>query len=386
METFDVVFEAGGAKGVAFIGALEVLLRSGHTTRRLLGTSAGAITATCLAAGYSHQEMLAVAREKHDDKPTFTTFLTPPALDDFPAEMRANSDFNKILQAAVDRALKAEAIDKSMKKLPILGQAAVRGMLGELNKPLSDALLRSRYFVHLFALTETGGLFKDDKFLDWLRDQLRKKHCPETVTFKAFHEKTGRDLSLVAADTSDRELLVLNHRTAPDCPVTAAVRMSMSIPFVWPEVIWRKEWGLYRGRSKAGNFFVDGSVLSNFPLRYLVEPANPDVRAVMGAPPKEKARNLGLLLDETKPVPDAGNAPEPDPTRLSQRVGRLVEAVTGSWDQEIINRFPEEICRIGAKGVNVLEFDMTEDRLETIVNSGRCAMTDYLQKRGLRFR
>ena len=46
MATFDMVFEGGGAKGTAFVGALEVLFAAGHKHRRLVGTSAGAITAT----------------------------------------------------------------------------------------------------------------------------------------------------------------------------------------------------------------------------------------------------------------------------------------------------------------------------------------------------
>ena len=56
MATFDMVFEGGGAKGTAFVGALEVLFAAGHKHRRLVGTSAGAITATLLGAGYSPQE------------------------------------------------------------------------------------------------------------------------------------------------------------------------------------------------------------------------------------------------------------------------------------------------------------------------------------------
>jgi len=48
MATFDIVFEGGGAKGTAFVGALDVLFAAGHKHRRLIGTSAGAITATLL--------------------------------------------------------------------------------------------------------------------------------------------------------------------------------------------------------------------------------------------------------------------------------------------------------------------------------------------------
>lgn len=142
---------------------------------------------------------------------------------------------------------------------------------------------------------------------------------------------------------------------------------------------------MYRGRSKAGNFIVDGSVLSNFPLRYLVDVDNKTTRAVMGASEGPKVRNLGLLLDETREVPGDGKPTETNEPKLLQRISRLVDAVTGSWDQEIIQQYPEEICRIGARGIGTLEFDMNEERLESVVNSGRCAMTEYLQKRKLRY-
>ena len=43
------------------------------------------------------------------------------------------------------------------------------------------------------------------------------------MTLNQFHNATGKDLSLVAADTTAEQLLVLNHRTAPDLPVVWAV-------------------------------------------------------------------------------------------------------------------------------------------------------------------
>ena len=56
---YDLVFEGGGAKGLAFVGALKEFERRGHRPRRLIGTSAGSITACLIAAGYSSQENLA---------------------------------------------------------------------------------------------------------------------------------------------------------------------------------------------------------------------------------------------------------------------------------------------------------------------------------------
>ena len=54
---FDMVFEGGGAKGMVFVGAFKVLEDRGHTARRLVGTSAGAITATLLTAGDTFKAM-----------------------------------------------------------------------------------------------------------------------------------------------------------------------------------------------------------------------------------------------------------------------------------------------------------------------------------------
>ena len=52
----NLVFEGGGVKGIAYIGAMQVLEEKGILTsvQRVGGTSAGAINATLLALGYSN--------------------------------------------------------------------------------------------------------------------------------------------------------------------------------------------------------------------------------------------------------------------------------------------------------------------------------------------
>ncbi|MDL4841575.1 patatin-like phospholipase family protein [Aquibacillus rhizosphaerae] len=53
----DGVFSGGGVKAFAFIGALEKLEDEGYTFSRLAGTSAGAIVAGLVAAGYKATEI-----------------------------------------------------------------------------------------------------------------------------------------------------------------------------------------------------------------------------------------------------------------------------------------------------------------------------------------
>jgi NTE family protein len=54
----NLVFEGGGVKGIAYVGAMEVLESKGilPDIRRVGGTSAGAINAALLALGYDHAQ------------------------------------------------------------------------------------------------------------------------------------------------------------------------------------------------------------------------------------------------------------------------------------------------------------------------------------------
>src|SRR4030065_433708 len=80
---YDLVFEGGGAKGLAFLGAFQAFERHGHHPRRLIGSSAGSITACLIAAGYNSQENLAAINEKTaDGKPRFTSFMDTPTIYD----------------------------------------------------------------------------------------------------------------------------------------------------------------------------------------------------------------------------------------------------------------------------------------------------------------
>lgn len=57
MKTCDGVFMGGGVRGIGFTGAIKALNDYGYTFQNVAGTSAGAIIAALLAAGYSGEEL-----------------------------------------------------------------------------------------------------------------------------------------------------------------------------------------------------------------------------------------------------------------------------------------------------------------------------------------
>jgi NTE family protein len=56
----DGVFSGGGIKGLALIGAYQAIEEKGYTFKRLAGTSAGAVIAAFIAAGYSSREIFKI--------------------------------------------------------------------------------------------------------------------------------------------------------------------------------------------------------------------------------------------------------------------------------------------------------------------------------------
>lgn len=370
---YDLVFEGGGAKGIVFVGAMEVFEERGHQYDRLLGTSAGAITAALLAAGYSSAAMLEALNEQVDGHHVFTDFLGVP--DAPPAAAIANSEMRALL-ASLD--------------VPFLPE----WLEDKLDDWMVNHLATHPRFRHLYHYVEEGGWYTAEAFLAWLRRRLDTGHFNgeprrfSHLTLSEFYAATGREISLVATDTSSERMLVLNHKTAPGCPLVYAVRMSMSIPLLWPEVVWQADWGRYRGRDVNGHLVVDGGLLSNFPIELLVSD-EPAITAVMGE--KRGDHVLGMLIDEALPVegsePVAATAEEKrlrfQELQTFQRLLRLANTATKAHDKMIIEAFEELVVRLPAEGYGTTEFDMNEARREALVYAGREAMQRYFARRDL---
>jgi NTE family protein len=366
MAKFDLVFEGGGAKGSVFAGALEVFFAAGHQPARLVGTSAGAITATLLAAGYTPAEMLAAVNEQRDGKPRFASFMDVPVATEFDAQMKQESQLQTILNAV------------DIPGVPAFFENRIDAVL------IDELLALSPHFRQLFAFVECGGLFSGHTFVEWLNEKLEAHGVPRGCTLGQMHQDRGCDLSLVITDTTNREMRVLNHRTAPDVPVAMAVRMSMSIPFVWREVVWQKEWGAYCGVDITDAKIVDGGVLSNFPID-LIACSDDRIKKIMGERTDPNASfNLGMLIDETREVPGIDSKPvRENPLHTVRRVQRIVDTMTGARDNVLLDDFSDQVCRLPAKGYGTTEFDMPKPKIDALVEAGRVAMRAHLASRAL---
>jgi len=201
----DAVFEGGGVKGIGLVGAVAVAEERGYRWLNVAGTSAGAIVAALVAAGYSAAEM---------------------------KEIMTELDYNRFKDASV------------LDKVPLVG-------------PAVSLILEKGIYEGNFFQDWMRGLLRE-KGVETFNDLIIKEYqSDERYRFK---------LRVIASDISRGRLLVLPQDIVDfgirpeDLDVADAVRMSMSIPFFYEPVELRNT------KTDEVSYIVDGGLLSNFPV------------------------------------------------------------------------------------------------------------------------
>jgi NTE family protein len=201
----DAVFEGGGVRGIAFVGALEVAEEEGYRWVNVAGTSAGAIVAALLAAGYTAREMADILKTLD-----YTRFRDTSWLD----------------------------------RIPLVG-------------PLLSLIFENGIYEGDYFLRWMRGLLRAKGVRTFGDLILQEFSDDERYRFR---------LRVIASDISRGEMLVLpqdivHYGMRPEgLEVALAVRMSMSIPFYFEPVYLRDR------RTGRKSCIVDGGILSNFPV------------------------------------------------------------------------------------------------------------------------
>ena len=238
----DLVFEGGGVKGIALVGALSILEERGYQFQNLAGTSAGAIVATLVAAEYKAAEI---------------------------REIIAGQNFQRFMDMTWED------------HIPLVGQV--------LSIVAHKGIYEGKYFLQ--RMTDLLKAKNVVTFADLLR-------TPQTDDLRYRYK-----VQVIASDLTDRSLLVLPrdaHTLGIDNPdalnVAEAVRMSMSIPIFFEPVQFPNP------RSKQEHLVVDGGMLSNFPV-WLFDSDGPPEWPTFGLKLVEANPKQDTLADALPPEP-----------------------------------------------------------------------------------
>lgn len=327
------IFEGGGAKGVAHVGALEAIKANGLEIIGVAGTSAGALAAVLVAIGLEASDVMDPADPgKH--------ILSPHS----PLDILGRAEWAKM-----DRLRNRNGFLKT--------GAALLGVPGAF-------LASPRNALTLRAITQQSGLFSTDAIQAFVDEVIRKRlreinrlgklrrRVPRRITFKALQNDwpTVIPLKIVATDVDQGTLELFDADNTPNVLVAEAVAASISIPIAFQPALIPS----YRpGR------FADGGMVSNLPIWVFAEDKLAFERKNYEGPP---VPTVGFTLAPPDP---------PEPTRrgwkhkaeawlagdLLDYSGRLLHA-TLAGSQGTALRFLEDVTVIRLKTeLDTFDFD-----------------------------
>lgn len=242
------IFEGGGAKGIAHLGAVEAVNRLGLTFAGVAGASAGAFVAALLAVGYRSEELLS------PDNPR-TNLLATHGLK--PLDLLGLAEWKKF-----------SVIRASITRLKI--GAMLDGIFGAL-------YLAPRSAVYLNKLRKENGHFSTSNVRAFLNICLRERlrdilalsgqnpdKLNDPVRFLDLeYEKYSqlRPLKIIATDVLNMRPVLFDRVNTPEVPICDAVAASIAIPLFFKPVRVR---GLPAAFGNA--LFLDGGLVSNLPF------------------------------------------------------------------------------------------------------------------------
>ena len=99
------------------------------------------------------------------------------------------------------------------------------------------------------------GLDNGENIVNWLKSMIRKKGYDSEINFIDLYEKTKIDLQIIATNLNKYCYKKFNYIETPYMKVVDAVRMSISIPF------------LFTVNEYEGDIYVDGALIDNYPIK-----------------------------------------------------------------------------------------------------------------------
>lgn len=384
-----LVFQGGGPKGIAYLGALEELEKHGVDLQKIEqvgGASTGAITAFLLAIGYDATEIRQL-------------------LDALPIE--------EFLDDNVHR----ETLFSLIKD-----KAGLRGKLCVLLKAEFKGLFRSEFSI-LSQLRKRKGLFPGEKLRLWLEDRIVHKISPyfggdrdqaekraKLVTFRGLAQLKNdgypvKLLKIIGSDISSNppraETFAADNDETSDDIIVDAVRISLSVPGLFiphkrrilkpsSQIVETKE-----------HLYVDGGVFYNYPIKlfdfnhYLHDDNPLKLRGSLGVGIDYNNEVLGLRLLEDKALLEAyekvqapaeqqiTTANEQTWIALWQLLKPLAEAFTSDAQQESIHMNSNDRSRtvyISALDVTLFNFNLTETQKSALMEEGRKGVNNYFRR------
>ena len=157
-------------------------------------------------------------------------------------------------------------------------------------------------------LKKEYGIFKGDRFENWLSKLIENKTGNPNLTFFQLHQlhlsnKKFKDVFCVGSNISKQKLQIFSWQHTPDMQIKTAIHISMCIPIFFKPVAIDSNWNAVSIKNTKSTYdlYVDGGMLCNFPINMFdtcVKEDNP----LLCEDVKYNHQTLGLKLESAEQI------------------------------------------------------------------------------------
>ncbi len=276
----NAVFEGGGAKGIAHIGAFKAIEQYNLRVDKLAGTSAGSIIATMIALGYSADDLYNPKTKKgklpHNLKTIIfsslkdyiTLFLKIATIFILPySALVYFVSFEILLYIVLTFSISIIAFNLSKKVSLSYLRKFLRAAFASITIVsfliiIIPTIIPATFVMWGFGLLSTKSI---EKWLETIiQDSPLLTSAPASIkakdlTFDQLFKISNLHLKLISSDISTREITIFSHENelTKNVKVIDGILASISIPLFFKCKKIEINGNIYQ--------FVDGGMLSNFP-------------------------------------------------------------------------------------------------------------------------
>lgn len=279
-----LAFEGGGGMGIAYLGAikaleeLDILPISKGRIKGISGTSAGAITALMVALGLDYTYIKRLVLNHAEDFASF--FDDTPSLGLIRAVNENNIPNELVIAKTTEKTGFYSAL--VVVNMPEFVKLLVLSSMYSEDTAVLVSRIQDKHWISLFS---EGAFFSGLNVREYFKDLIwrilgakitatyskDKASALEKngVPFKDFFDLTGVDLFLTGTNIAKKRPGFFSVRHTPNFPVSEAVGISMSFPFIFKPVclsIDIDEKSTNLEKDYYHGLWCDGGVLNNFPL------------------------------------------------------------------------------------------------------------------------
>lgn len=189
------------------------------------------------------------------------------------------------------------------------------------------------------------GIISGEKIMALLKVFMKVKGINEHITFRDFKDQFGKSLYFTTWCLQDKTTVCMSYHNHPDMEVLLAIRMSISIPFMFRPVQWMSK------------TYIDGGIIDNLPVRFS----------------RNKKSSIAININIDTPVRD--------PLDITNYINLIVRSVAKeiTTQKKRLCRHPM-IIELEIPDNPIINFDLSSETKKELFEIGRRQATEFLQR------